>query len=119
MAPLPRRTRAITSYGRDDDVNTAYVDSLCDAKDLESFEDAQECEHWKDVMHQEMDSIHKNGTWELVDLPLGKKAIGNEWVYKIKQKQDGFVDRYKARLVAKGYVQQKGIDYEETFTPTF
>ena len=65
-----------------------------------------------------MDSIHSSGTWELVDLPLGKKAIGTKWVYKIKRKPYGYVDRYKARLVTKGYVQQKGIDYEETFAPT-
>ena len=99
-------------------MHTANVGSPCDAEELESFEDAQECEHWKDAMQQEMDSIHKNGTWELVDLPLGKKAIGTKWVYKIRWNPDGSVDRYKARLVAKGYAQKKGIDYEETFAPT-
>ena len=60
----------------------------------------------------------KNDTWLLVDLPVGKKAIGTKWVYKLKRKLDGSVDRYKARLVAKGYAQEKGIDFEETFAPT-
>ena len=57
----------------------------------------------------------KNQTWSLVDLPKGKKAIGTKWVYKIKYKSDGTLEKYKARLVAKGYVQQEGVDYEETF----
>ena len=60
----------------------------------------------------------KNDTWFLTDLPVGKKAIGVKWVYKIKRHADGSVERYKARLVAKGYAQQKGIDYDETFAPT-
>ncbi|MCO5572616.1 hypothetical protein L7F22_026374 [Adiantum nelumboides] len=69
-------------------------------------------------MQQEIESIHTNHTWDLVDLPTGKKPIGTKWVFKVKRKQDGTADMYKARLVAKGYAQQKGIDYDETFAPT-
>ena len=54
-------------------------------------------------------------SWDLVDLPSGKFAIGCKWVYKIKNRSDGTVDRYKARLVARGFTQEYGIDYEETF----
>ena len=54
----------------------------------------------------------------MVDLPPGKKAIGTKWVYKLKCKLDGTIDKYKASLVAKGYAQQKSIDHEETFAPT-
>lgn len=58
---------------------------------------------WLAAMREEMDSMAKNYVWELVDLPPTRKSIGNKWVFKIKRKADGTIDRYKARLVAKGY----------------
>ncbi|MCO5550786.1 hypothetical protein L7F22_004277 [Adiantum nelumboides] len=116
-APLPRKTRAGTTFGREQ-VDLACFSTLCDADEPDSFEQALECVQWKDAMQQEINSIHKNRTWDLVDLPTGKKPIGTKWVFKVKRKQDGTVDRYKARLVAKGYAQQKGIDCDETFAPT-
>jgi hypothetical protein len=59
-----------------------------------------------------------NGTWTVVRLPKGKRAIGSRWVFKIKRNADGSVDRYKGRIVAKGYSQREGVDYTETFAPT-
>ena len=57
-------------------------------------------------MEEELDSIEKNETWEMVTHPPGCKPIGLKWVYKIKRKFHGDIVRYKARLVAKGYVQK-------------
>nr|GEY55466.1 ribonuclease H-like domain-containing protein [Tanacetum cinerariifolium] len=59
----------------------------------------------------------RNSTWELVELPDGKKSIGSKWIYKIKFRSSGEIDRYKARLASQGFGQKEGIDYEETFSP--
>ena len=49
-------------------------------------------------------------------LPPGKSVVGCKWIYKIKIRSDGSIERYKARLVAKGFTQEYEIEYEEAFT---
>lgn len=61
--------------------------------------------------------MHNNKTWEIMTLLEGNEPIGCKWVYKVKRKADGTIERFKARLVVKGYRQQNGIDYLETFSP--
>ena len=53
----------------------------------------------------------------LVPLPPGQSVVSCKWIYKIKTRYDGSIERYKARLVAKGFTQEHGIDYKETFAP--
>jgi len=72
---------------------------------------------WTHAINEEMEALLKNDTWTLVPLLEGKKAIGCKWVFFIKHKADGSVERYKTRLVAKGYTQTYGVDYQETFSP--
>jgi hypothetical protein len=68
-------------------------------------------------MGEELFTLHKTDTWDLVFLPPCKSVAGYRWVYKIKTNFDGSIKRYKARLVAKRYSQQYGMDYNETFIP--
>ena len=63
-----------------------------------------------------MDSLLKNKAWDLVPLPKGKRALPNEWVYRLKE-EDGGKKRYKAKLVVKGFGQKKGIGFGEIFSP--
>jgi len=72
---------------------------------------------WREAMHSEISALESNQTWETIVLPKDKTAIGCKWVFKIKYKADGTIERYKARLVAKEYTQTEGIDYLETFSP--
>jgi hypothetical protein len=72
---------------------------------------------WKAAMTQEFEALISNGTWTLCPRPLNQHVIRNRWVYKIKQRSDGSIDRFKARLVAKGFEPQSGVDYTETFSP--
>ena len=57
----------------------------------------------------------ENNTWELVELPEGRKAIGCKWVFRVKYDGNGEVKRFKGRLSAQGLSQKYGINYEETF----
>jgi len=82
-----------------------------------SFEEALKQNHWKKAMIKELDSIEKNDTWRLVQLPTDKKCIDFKWVFKTKLKPDGQVAKYKARLVARGFLQKYGQDYYEVYAP--
>nr|GEZ43937.1 putative reverse transcriptase, RNA-dependent DNA polymerase [Tanacetum cinerariifolium] len=62
-------------------------------------------------------ALKKNKTWDQCALPQGKKPVGCRWIFTLKYKPDGTVERYKAQLVAKGHTQTYGIDYSETFFP--
>ena len=66
-------------------------------------------------MKNEMDALKQNKTWDLMELPQGKKLVGCKWVFIVKYKAVGLLERYKASLVAKGYTQTYGIRYLETF----
>lgn len=56
-------------------------------------------------MRKEFQALEENQTWDIVPLPPAKKAIPYKWVYKIKQRSDGSIERYKSRLVIIGDTQ--------------
>ncbi|GJV04520.1 ribonuclease H-like domain-containing protein [Tanacetum coccineum] len=75
-----------------------------------SYIDACNDENWINAINQEMKTLHRNNTWVLAEFPTGRKAIGSKWIFKIKYKASGEIDRYKARLVAQGFGQREDVN---------
>nr|CAD1831221.1 unnamed protein product [Ananas comosus var. bracteatus] len=98
--PLPKALLAITTE----------IEPTC-------YSQASKSTEWRDAMAAEFNALQKCGTWSLVPFTPDMNVVGCRWVYRIKRRADGSLERYKARLVAKGYHQQPGVDYSETFTP--
>ncbi|GKV50247.1 hypothetical protein SLEP1_g56959 [Rubroshorea leprosula] len=93
---------------------------LTDKGEAETYYEAMESgkkKEWLMAMQEEMSSLQENGAYELVELPKDKKAFNNKWVFKVKSKVNNPNPRFKARIVVKGFGQQKGIDYDEIFSP--
>ncbi|XP_074306524.1 uncharacterized protein LOC141641774 [Silene latifolia] len=95
----------------------SFIAAITSGVEPPTFKEAIRDNGWCEAMKAEIDALERNETWELTDLPVDKKALGCRWVYKIKYKSDGTVERLKARLVVFGNHQVEGLDYGETFAP--
>ncbi|WVZ70679.1 LOW QUALITY PROTEIN: hypothetical protein U9M48_019322 [Paspalum notatum var. saurae] len=82
-----------------------------------SYRDAILHPEWQLAMAEEIAALERTGTWDLVPTPSHVRPITCKWVYKVKTRSDGSLERYKARLVARGFQQEHGRDYDETFAP--
>jgi len=106
------------SYHRYTPANQSFVAQLHTIIEPKSYFKVVAHPAWQEAMHNELQALHENGSWSLTPLPAGKTPIGCRWVYKIKHRSDGSIERYKARLVAKGFTQLEGVDFHDTFSPT-
>jgi hypothetical protein len=112
-----QRTRSLREIHQQlDDIDQHNLFALMSCQPT-SFKEAAKEPHWVQAMNQEIESIEKNKTWDLVDLPRHKKSIGVKCVYKTKVNEKGKIEKHKERLVDKGFSQQPSIDYGETFSP--
>jgi len=108
-----RERRAPDRYGE----WTTVANSTSEPTSVAEAMESKESFHWQAAMEKEMQSMHSNEVWTLVELPAGRKTVSNRWVFKQKVGSDGEICQYKARLVAQGFSQRYGIDYDETFSP--
>jgi hypothetical protein len=113
-----RNKRPPVKYSFEDLVSYALLNSSEDPSTFQEVIESSEKDKWMEAMVEENKSLSKDKTWELMELPKGKKPIGCKWVFKKKEavsKKER--ERFKARLVAKGYSQRHVIDYNEVFSP--
>lgn len=106
--------RPSTKYALDYGLTAQLRSSLSEPT---TFKQAASDPRWVEAMNEEYNALLQNKTWTLVPHQTSMNIVGSRWVYKIKEKSDGSIERFKARLVAKGYTQQEGIDFDETFSP--
>jgi len=123
LVPVPTKgTRYplsnFVSYHRYQSAYHSFVAQIGTVTEPKSYSEAAAHLEWQEAMHSELQALKDNGTWSFTPLPAGKTPIGCRWVFKIKHKSDGSIERYKTRLVAKGFTQLEGIDYQDTFSPT-
>ncbi|GJZ20518.1 ribonuclease H-like domain-containing protein [Tanacetum coccineum] len=105
------------NYSKLNTANYCFATTLNESVEPTTYYDVVKDVRWVEAMNNEIEALIKNNTWTLTDLPFGRKTIDNKWLYKIKYKAFGQVDKYKARVVAKGFSQREGIDFDETFSP--
>lgn len=103
--------------GECEEEDYAYFVALNDNPTFAQAMSSEDQEKWLHAMDQELNAIYGAGTFELVELPPGRKAIASKWVFRVKRDHLGAVTKYKARLVACGYTQVPGVDFFETFAP--
>nr|GEY76533.1 reverse transcriptase, RNA-dependent DNA polymerase [Tanacetum cinerariifolium] len=105
------------SYDKFSTNHKAFLAAITNNDEPKYFKQAAQDARWPEAMQMEVKALEKNGTWTLEYLREGKRAIELKWVYKIKFRPNGEVEKYKARLVTKGFNQMEGLDYHDTFTP--
>ncbi|KAI3776447.1 hypothetical protein L1987_46232 [Smallanthus sonchifolius] len=108
----------VTDHSRPSRIRTQpFLTAIDSFDEPKTFKQAAQDPKWQEAMKNEIHALEQNNTWSLQELPAGKKPIDSKWIYKIKYKPNGEIERYKARLVAKGFTQMEGIDYHDTFAP--
>ena len=110
-------SQVVCSFAQYPEAHCAFMVNLDENFIPRSYEEAMRDKEWKESVGAEAGAMIKNDTWYESELPKGKKAVSSSWIFTIKYKADGQIERKKTRLVARGFTQTYGDDYIETFAP--
>ncbi|KAL6331881.1 hypothetical protein AAG906_020228 [Vitis piasezkii] len=97
--PKSKSNETLTSKAlKESEPCRAFTTNLDRIQIPKNIQEALEIPEWREAVMEEIRALEKNGTWEVMTLPRGKKPVGCKWVFIVKYKADGTVERYKARL---------------------
>lgn len=113
----PHKINNVISYAKCSPDHRHFAMQISSIKEPTSFTQAVKDGRWIGAMEAEIRALEENQTWIITYLPKDKTIVDCKWVYKVKYKSDGNVERFKARLVAKGFTQIEGLDFHDTFAP--
>ncbi|CAI7794031.1 unnamed protein product [Closterium sp. NIES-53] len=91
-------------------------------KELANIQQALGGEHrekWREAMDRELKALQEHNTWKIVPIEVAcnKTILTGKWIFRVKTKADGTIDKFKARWVVRGFDQEQGRDFTETFAP--
>ena len=113
LSEIYSKTQPITNHP----LPECFLTQIDIPREPQSLSHALKDAKWLQAMKTEFNALLHNQTWQLVPRSSHMNVINCKWIFKLKHKPDGSIERYKARLVAKGFKQEEGFDYEETFSP--
>lgn len=117
MVRFPREKKGVPPRRLIEEINMTIKTGYAEPETYNQAIKSKEKKEWRAAMMEEMQSMVDNRTWDIVDLPKDRDAIGSRWVFKVKTDAEGKRVKYKARLVAQGYNQKFGTDYDRVFAP--
>ena len=114
----PKRERRSTQFYKPGDENTEIAAvAHTEPMSYEEEKTAPDKDLWQKAMESELESLEKKNTWDVCELPPGRKTISTKWVFQLKKNEKGETVRHKARLAARGFTQKQGVDCDEVFDP--
>nr|GEU33773.1 ribonuclease H-like domain-containing protein [Tanacetum cinerariifolium] len=105
------------TFSRLNSINYCFSTTLNKSTEPTTYSEAIKNPNWIEAMNNEIEALNRNDTWIICDLLARRKAVSSKWLWKIKYKSTGEIERYKARVISKGFSQREGFDYLEIFTP--